>query len=399
MVTRWLASLRVGQLILEDGDERLVYGRTGQSAATDVVEGPWQTEPEQAYVRVNDRRFYQRVLWGGSMGAAESYLRGEWSTTDLVPLFQLLARNGSSLAQLERFAAWICAPARWARRWWTKNTFRGSRENIHAHYDLGNDFFRLFLDETMTYSSGIFTSAETTLREASIEKYDRICRKLRLSADHHLVEIGTGWGGFAIHAATHYGCQITTTTISQEQFQYARQAIADAGVEDRVQVVCEDYRRLRGTFDRLVSIEMIEAVGAEFLPTYFRQCESLLRPGGEMVIQAITIPDQRFESYRRSQDFIQKYVFPGGCLPSVGAISRAIEKTVDLQMIHLEDFALDYAITLAHWRRRFLDRLDEVRALGLDERFIRLWDYYLSYCEAGFREKLTGVSQLHFRRA
>lgn len=390
--------------MLEDAGERFAFGSptdlTNGDPVSALFDGSsrWDAAP-RACVRVFDPRFYQRVLWGGSLGAAESYLRGEWTTDDLVPLFQLLAKNGSTLAKLEKLASWLCTPAHWIRRQWTRNSFRGSRENIHAHYDLGNDFFRLFLDDTMTYSSGIFLSEQSTLREASIEKYDRICRKLRLQEDHHLVEIGTGWGGFAIHAATNYGCQITTTTISQEQFQYARQAIAEAGVADRVQVVCEDYRRLRGTFDRLVSIEMIEAVGAEYLPTYFRQCESLLRPGGEMVIQAITIPDQRFENYRRSQDFIQKYVFPGGCLPSLGAISRAVERTVDLQLIHLEDFAQDYATTLAQWRSRFLERIDEVRALGLDERFIRLWDYYLSYCEAGFRERLTGVAHLHFRRA
>jgi len=350
------------------------------------------------HLRVRDASFYRRVLLGGELGAAESYLRGEWETNDLPGLFRMLSRNAAALSQLGRIADWLCLPARVARRLWTRNTERGSRQNIHAHYDLGNDFFRLFLDDTMTYSSGIFATRETSLREASVEKYDRICRRLRLEPGQHVVEIGTGWGGFAMHAARNYGCQVTTTTISSEQLAYAREQVEQAGLSDRVTLLCEDYRRLRGQFDRLVSIEMIEAVGAEYLPTYFRCCESLLRPGGEMVIQAITIPDQRFERYRRTQDFIQKYVFPGGCLPSLGAISGALERTESLRLIHMEDFGQDYATTLAHWRKRFWERITEVRSLGLDERFVRLWDYYLSYCEAGFREHLTGVCHLHFTK-
>ncbi len=389
---RCLQSLRHGSLVLEDGGETRRFGRL----PADVSSGD---APAIVHLRVRSASFYRRVLLGGELGAAESYLRGEWETSDLPGLFRMLSRNTAALSQLGRIADWLCLPARTARRLWTRNTERGSRGNIHAHYDLGNDFFRLFLDDTMTYSSGIFATPQTSLREASVEKYDRICRRLRLTPGQRLVEIGTGWGGFAMHAARNYGCHVTTTTISSEQLAYAREQVEKAGLADRVTLLCEDYRRLHGQFDRLISIEMIEAVGAEYLPTYFRSCESLLRPGGEMVIQAITIPDQRFERYRRSQDFIQKYVFPGGCLPSLGAISAAVERTEDLQLVHLEDFGHNYATTLAHWRARFWERIDDVRQLGLDERFVRLWDYYLAYCEAGFREQLTGVCQLHFRRA
>ena len=237
-----------------------------------------------------------------------------------------------------------------------------------------------------------------SLREASIEKYDRICRKLRLRPDHHVIEIGTGWGGFAQYAAEQYGCRVTTTTISEQQYEFAVERIKRQGLTDRVTVLNRDYRQLDGVYDRLVSIEMIEAVGHEFLPTYFQTCAGLLRKGGEMIIQAITIPDHRYASYRRSVDFIQRYIFPGGCLPSLGAINAAVATTHDLRLVHMEDFAEHYADTLAMWRSRFWQQIELVRALGLDERFVRMWDYYLAYCEAGFRERMTGVSQLQWVR-
>jgi cyclopropane-fatty-acyl-phospholipid synthase len=251
----------------------------------------------------------------------------------------------------------------------------------------------LFLDDTMTYSSGIFEAEHTTLREASVAKYDRICRKLQLTPRDHLLEIGTGWGGMAIHAARNFGCRVTTTTISRQQFELARQRIAAAGLDDRITLLMQDYRDLVGQFDKLVSIEMIEAVGHDYLPTYFRKCSELLKPDGMMCLQAITIPDHRYEPYRRSVDFIQRYIFPGGCLPCTATIGRALQQT-DFRTFHWEEFGPDYARTLACWRDNFFANLGRIRALGYPETFLRMWDYYLSYCEAGFRERLTGVSQI-----
>ena len=381
-----LQRLSHGQLELVEGTHRHRFGDRHRPAS------PPRT------CACCDPQFYRQVIFGGDLGAAESYLRGHWQTEDLVSLFRLLVRNQDTLQQVSRGAAWLVKPAAAVQRWLTRNTPAGSRKNIHAHYDLGNEFFALFLDETMTYSSGVFPHPHASLKEASIEKYDRICRKLRLQPQHHVIEIGTGWGGFAQHAAEHYGCRVTGTTISEQQYVWACQRIEQRGLADRVTLMKRDYRQLEGQFDRLVSVEMIEAVGHEFLPTYFQTCASLLRDGGEMVIQAITIPDQRYDRYRRSVDFIQRYIFPGGCLPSLGAISQAVATTRDLRLVHLEDFSEHYADTLAAWRSRFWTNVEAIRQLGLDERFVRMWDYYLAYCEAGFRERMTGVSQLHWVR-
>lgn len=378
-----LQTLECGRLEIVEGQDRHVFGS-----------GP--TPPTR--LRVTDPRFYRQVVTGGSMGAAESFLQGHWSADDLVSVFRLLAQNAATLQNVDSGARVLLRPVNLVRRLATRNSSSGSRKNIHAHYDLGNDFFRLFLDSTMTYSSGIFASEQSSLQEASTEKYDLICRKLRLRHDHHLIEIGTGWGGFAIHAATQYGCQVTTTTISNEQFQYATAAIRDAGVADRVKIVCEDYRKLTGKYDRLVSIEMIEAVGHEFLPTYFQQCSSLLKDDGELLIQAITIPDQSYDEYRKSIDFIQRYIFPGGCLPCLSSMMNAVKSKTDLQLVCLDDYTPHYAETLRRWRERFHQQLDSVRALGLDDRFIRMWDYYLAYCEAGFLERMTGLVHLQFAK-
>ncbi|MCA9166941.1 MAG: class I SAM-dependent methyltransferase [Planctomycetales bacterium] len=347
---------------------------------------------------VNDASFYRRMLLHGDLGAAESYLRGEWETNDLLQLFLLLAQNTALLNSMNRGLGWLTVPASRLRSWLSRNTIAGSRRNIHAHYDLSNDFFRLFLDDTMTYSSGYYPNEDSTLREASIEKYDRICRRLGLTSQHHLLEIGTGWGGFVKHAVENYNCRITTTTISREQHRYAADMLHRHGLTGRIELLLQDYRQLAGQYDAIVSIEMIEAVGHEFLPTFFHKCHSLLKPGGDLLLQAITIPDQRYEAYRKSTDFIQRYIFPGGCLPSIGALQQAASTTADLQLEHFEDFGSHYARTLAAWRERFWERIDDVRALGLDERFIRMWDYYLAYCEAGFRTRMTGVAHLHYRK-
>ena len=279
-----------------------------------------------------------------------------------------------------------------------RNSRRGSRNNIGAHYDLGNDFYSLFLDETWTYSSGIFETSESTLKEASIAKYDRICRKLDLNPNDHLIEIGTGWGGFAIHAAGKYGCRVTTTTISNQQYSLARQRIAKAGLSDRVEVLKQDYRDLKGQYDKLVSIEMIEAVGHQYYRTFFKTCSRLLKPNGLMAIQAITIGDHLFDRHKRSVDFIKRYIFPGSCIPSITALHQAMAASSDLRLYHMEDITPHYATTLRMWRERFFDHIDQVRAQGFSEPFIRMWDFYLSYCEAGFKERYIGDVQMVFSK-
>jgi cyclopropane-fatty-acyl-phospholipid synthase len=348
----------------------------------------------RASVSIHDPRFYSRVATGGSLGAAEAYLDGYWDSDDLPTLLRLFARNADATGGLSRGLARLAAPVGRAIHLLHRNTRRGSRRNIAAHYDLGNEFFEQFLDPTMSYSCGIFERPDSTLEQASVAKIDRLCRGLRLSPGDHLLEIGTGWGGLAIHAATHYGCRVTTTTISREQYEYAKQRVAEHGLADRIELLRTDYRDLSGTFDKLVSVEMIEAVGHEYLPTYFAQCSELLGPRGMMALQAITIPDQRYDAYRKSTDFIQKHIFPGGCLPSLGAISRAVGKRTDLRITQIQDFAPHYARTLAEWRRRFFRRIEKIRQLGADDRFIRCWNYYFGYCEAGFAERRIGVSQI-----
>jgi cyclopropane-fatty-acyl-phospholipid synthase len=279
-----------------------------------------------------------------------------------------------------------------------KNTRKGSRENILAHYDLGNEFYALFLDDTMTYSCGIFESQDSSLKDASEAKYDRICRKLRLQPGVHILEIGTGWGGFAVHAAQNYGSRVTTTTISDEQHRFAQNRIKAAGLENQITLLKKDYRDLGGQFDRLVSIEMIEAVGHHYYETFFGKCSQLLKNEGLMALQAITIGDQIFDRHKRSVDFIKRYIFPGSCIPSITAIINAIAAATDLRLVHLEDITPHYARTLAEWRRRFFARIDTVKQQGYSETFIRMWEYYLCYCEGGFAERYIGDVQVVFAK-
>ena len=343
---------------------------------------------------VHRPQFFRRAAFGGDVGAAEAFMDGDWSCDDLTDLIRILIMNAQSQAARPSRLAWLAEPLRHLGHWLNRNTKSGSRRNIAAHYDLGNDFFQLFLDETLMYSCGVFERPKSTLFEASVAKNERICRKLQLSPDDHLLEIGTGWGGFALHAARNFGCRITTTTISREQYDFAVQRIANAGLADRVTVLLQDYRDLTGEHDKLVSIEMIEAVGDEFYDRYFATCSRLLKPNGLMVLQGITIADQLYAGYIRRVDFIQKYIFPGGCLPSVTRIGESITRATDLRLFHLEDFAPHYARTLSCWRDRFRERLDEVRSLGFDERFIRMWEYYLGYCEGAFLERNCGLVQM-----
>jgi len=377
LVTR-LTQLRDGQLTLVHGDTHRRFGQRTARCPIDVT------------LHVLDSRFYGDVAFGGSIGAGEAYMAGYWRCSDLTALVRLLLANRHVLDGMEGGLARLTAPLQKALHWLNRNTRQGSRRNIAAHYDLGNDFFALFLDDSMMYSSAIFERPDMTLDEAQRVRLDHICRKLDLKPSDHLLEIGTGWGGMALHAARHYGCRVTTTTISREQYRLARERIAAAGLEDRITVLLEDYRDLTGQYDKLVSIEMIEAVGHQFYDVFFGKCGSLLKADGLMLLQAITIADQRYDAARRSVDFIQRYIFPGSCIPSVTAMSASITRASDLRLTDLEDIGPHYAMTLRAWRERFLARLHDVRALGFPDEFIRMWEFYLCYCEGGFIERAIG---------
>ncbi len=383
-VLKKFAHLAHGQLSLMDSLGTEHFGEAGTDCA--------------ARVTIHHPAFYRRMVKRGSLGAAESYMEGHWTSDDLTALFQIFIRNLQDTPPARRSQSKLRNLADWFVHRLRPNTKAGSKKNIHAHYDLGNDFFSLFLDETMTYSAGIFHTAQSSLLEASKEKIDRICRKLDLKPGDQLLEIGTGWGALAIHAAREYGCRVTTTTISEEQHRFAKDRVKEAGLENQITLLLEDYRDLTGQYDKLVSIEMIEAVGQQFFDTYFRKCSSLLKPEGLMGLQAITMNEQRFASYLKSVDFIQRYIFPGGCLPSVTRIMESIAKMTDLRVLHLEDIAPHYAQTLRVWRDRFFEQLGAVREQGYPDSFLRMWEYYLSYCEAAFEERYIGTVQMVFAK-
>jgi len=380
-VLRRLERFGGGRILLCDAAEQHALGQRGDP-------------PLEAVVEVLDERFYRRLALGGHLGAAEAYLRGWWRCDDLTALCRMFCRDMEASWRMEgglaRWGGWLGRLVHALRR----NTLSGSRRNIAAHYDLGEDFFSLFLDPTMAYSCAVFPRPDSTLEEASREKFDRACRALRLSAGERLLEIGSGWGGLALHAAEHYGCRVTTVTISRRQFAHVRRLIDRRGLAGRVEVRLEDYRRIEGTFDKLVSIEMIEAVGWQYLDTFFGGCSRCLVPDGAMFLQAILMPDQRYDQYRRSVDFIRYYVFPGGCLPSLGAICRSLGRSTDMQIVALEDITAHYAETLVRWRERLVENADRVMALGLGEELLRLWEFYFCYCEAGFREHVIADAQL-----
>lgn len=352
----------------------------------------------RARLTVRNPRGYARIALGGSIGAGESYVSGDWDCDDLTALVRIFVANRGVLQNLDGGLGKVLRPLDPLFHRMRENSVRGSRENIRAHYDLGNDFFALFLDETMMYSCGIFPSAASSLREASVEKNDRICRKLDLRPGDHLVEIGTGWGGFALHAAKNFGCRVTTTTISQSQYDLARERIKAAGLENRITILFEDYRNLRGSFDKLVSIEMVEAVGLNNLRTYFKKCGDLLKPDGAMLLQAITIQDQYYEEARRSVDFIQKYIFPGSGIPSVSSLVEAAAKSTDMRLFHQEDITAHYPRTLRRWSERLQANQSRITALGYPEHLHRLWQFYFSYCEGGFLERSIGAAQMLFAK-
>jgi cyclopropane-fatty-acyl-phospholipid synthase len=379
------ARITRGRLVLHEGAEHRAFGED----AAEVV----------ASIRVRDPRFYRWIAQRGSLGGAEAYLEGLWTTEDLVAVVRVLARNQDALAGLDAGLARLARPGLRMLHLLRRNTRPGARRNVAAHYDLGNAFFELFLDPTLTYSAAVFEREGATLEEAQRAKYRRAIDAVALGPGDHLLEIGTGWGGFAIHAARTTGCRVTTATLSREQHARATARVAEAGLGDRVEVLLRDYRDLGGSYDKLVSIEMIEAVGHAQLPAYFRACTDRLRPGGRMFLQAITVPERNLEASVRSVEFIKRYVFPGGQLVSVGAICDAIARAgSDLQMIGLADITADYATTLRLWRERYLAAQAQVAALGFDERFRRLWEFYLAYCEGGFRERAIGTVQIALMR-
>ena len=381
---RQLDALQGGEIELSDALGNIRLGAPGGDA-------PIRLE-------VNGPAFYRALASNGSVGAAEAYMDGDWDCSDLVALVRLLVRNRDLLDGMER------GPARlggWAMKAWhalRRNTHAGARRNIAAHYDLGNPFFRLFLSDDLMYSSALYAGDDDTLEAASTRKLSRICEKLRLTAEDHVVEIGTGWGGFAIHAAREVGCRVTTTTISREQYELARQRVDEAGLHDRITVLLSDYRDLQGQYDKLVSIEMIEAIGAQYQETYFATLARLLKPDGIALVQAITIEDHRYQQALRSVDFIKRHIFPGSFIPSISAMLQAKTRSSDLALVHMEDFGPSYARTLRDWRQRFESRRDEVRSQGFDERFMRMWRFYLAYCEGGFLERSIGVAHLLFAK-
>lgn len=385
-IFRLLSKLQVGSLTLHEGPCSHHFGS---------IDKPH--EP-QAEVHIHSPAVYSQMLTGGSIGSGEAYMKGYWSSPDAMDVMRIFSAN---LVLLNKFDAsqsvFIKLALKIAHRF-NRNTYKGSQLNIAAHYDLGNEFFQLFLDPTMMYSSALFSDKSASLEVASETKLDELCQQLELKPGDHLLEIGTGWGGMAIHAAKNFGCRVTTTTISQEQYDFASARVREEGLEGQITLLCEDYRNLTGEYDKLVSIEMIEAVGHDFYQNYFRMCSGLLKPNGKMVIQAITMADQRYKEARDSVDFIKRYIFPGGCLPSVAVMAQHIARDTDMQIVHLRDITNDYAETLAHWRQRFLANLEAVRGMGFSEEFVRMWDFYLCYCEGGFRERVISTVQLAFAK-
>ena len=385
IVLRLLRGLRGGELeIVEDG----VGACFGE-----LIPG----RPLRAVVQVRSQRFYRQLL-RGSIGLCDSYMDRLWECEDVVALTRIAALNVGALDSLRRVLAPVLVPLQRSAQWLARNTPVRSRRRIAAHYDLGNELFALFLDRTMMYSCAVFERPQATLEEASLAKLERVCAKLALRESDHVLEIGTGWGGLAVYAAEHYGCRVTTTTISREQHAYACERVREAGLESRVSVLLEDYRgaglATPGGYDKLVSIEMIEAVGWQYFATYFRRCSELLAGDGAMLLQAITIDDRAYHVEKAGRSFINTYIFPGGCLPSLEIISRSLARATDLRQVHLEDITAHYATTLARWRERFTDAGERLAELGYDERFRRLWELYLCYCEGGFRERRIQDVQL-----
>ena len=379
-----LKGIKVGQLTILDGSSKLVYGDKDSEL--------------QATITVTSQEFYVFLGSGGALGAAEAYTAGYWLADNLVGLIQIMIKNKKIMENLESGFARLASPFNKIIHKRRQNNIKESKKNILAHYDLGNDFYQLWLDPTMTYSCGVFLNESSSMKEASVEKLDRFCRKLRLTKDDKVLEIGAGWGSFALHATKNYGCHVTTTTISDKQFSYVSDLISKEGLRPQITILNCDYRELEGLFDKIVSIEMIEAVGHQNVPRFFDKASSLLRPGGLMALQGITYNEPDFESYKNSVDFIRKYIFPGGCLISVSQVKESIKSKTDLTLVDLENITQHYARTIKHWRQNFIKSIPEIRSLGFSESFIRIWEFYFVYCEAGFLENLIGDFQFVFAK-
>ena len=378
-----LSQIKDAHIIIKDGKSINKFGKPGNLSAK---------------INILDIVFYKNIILGGTIGASESFIRGEWSSPNLTNVIRVLARNTEAQDKLENLFTLLSQPFLKVMHKLNENSVRGSKKNISRHYDLSNDFFSLFLDKNMMYSSAIYKSRKTSLEDASTNKLDVICKKLNLKKTDHVIEIGTGWGGFAIYAAKNYGCKVTTTTISIEQYKFAKQKIKEVGLGKKIKVLLKDYRLLKGQYDKLASIEMIEAVGYQFYDEYFKIIGQLLKNDGEALIQAITIKDQRYSKAIQSVDFIQKYIFPGSCIPSITAIQNSLTSSTDLVINDIRDIGHHYARTLADWRKRFLKNKQEIRKLGFDDKFLRMWLFYFAYCEGGFEEKVISDIHLHITK-
>ncbi|MBK5531125.1 class I SAM-dependent methyltransferase [Pseudomonas sp. TH08] len=379
-VLRQLSQLKHGQLLVVEDGEQLLFGTPGSALLGEI--------------HVTDAAVWGMVASNGSIGAGEAFIHGYWSSPDLTAVVRVFVSNLDVLDAMEGGLARLSRPLVQGLHWLNRNTRKGSQKNIAAHYDLGNDLFEQFLDPTMMYSAAQFLSPEDSLEQAQLNKLERICQKLALKPSDHLLEIGTGWGSMALYAAQNYGCRVTTTTLSKEQYAFTAQRIEQLGLQNQVTLLLEDYRDLTGEYDKLVSIEMIEAVGHRFLPTYFKQCAHLLKSNGLMLIQAITIREQRYEQAKRGVDFIQRYIFPGGALPCVQKMLEVVSRETDMNLLHMEDFGLHYAKTLRLWHENFRRAHGRLSELGYDDYFLRLWEFYLCYCEGGFLERTIGTAQL-----
>ena len=382
-----LNQLTSAQLTLLDRGQRLAFG---------TIES--EHDP-RCTITVHHPRFYRDAVLGGHLSASEGFIHGLWDCDDLTALVRIFARNLALSDRMDKLSVRIGGALLKIGHFLKRNTLAGSRGNIAAHYDLGNDFFEMLLDPTLTYSCAVFDSPEASLMDAQVAKLDRLIDKLALTPDQHLLEIGTGWGALAVRAVERTGCRVTTTTLSQQQHDHAAKLIAERGLGDRIELLKRDYRELEGQYDKLVSVEMIEAVGHQFYGQFFAACQRLLKPTGRGVIQSITIPDERYESARKCVDFIKKYVFPGSCIPSVGVLERAMHANSDLKLTHLEELGPHYATTLHRWAINLHDNQQRVLQRGYPRELIRLWEFYLAYCEGGFIERNIGLAQIEVRRA
>lgn len=375
-----------GQLEVVEG---AVHSYFPENVADEAIKGK---------IHIHDTSVYRDFVKGGSIGAAEAFIDGKWSSPNLTNVIRIFAKAQQQTDSLEANKSWLNKLKNTVNHWQNRNTQSGSKRNILAHYDLGNELYTRFLDPDMMYSSAIYPNENASLDEAQQHKLATICQRLSLTENDHLLEIGTGWGGLAIYAAKNYGCHVTTTTISDAQYAYAQSRIEESGLTDKITLLKEDYRDLTGSFDKVVSIEMIEAVGFDYLPSFFKQCNDRLKVSGKLLIQSITIADQRFNYYKSNVDFIQRYIFPGGFLPSVNVLTQHLTEHSELVVESLDDIGLDYAKTLAHWRDNFLASWSELSTIGYDETFKRLWLYYFAYCEGAFLERSTSTVHLVARK-